>query len=121
MICNQKVIGSIPIGSPKKIFESENMTKIEYEELCERLEKESDRYRSILLSIKNEMLMAHEVFNQGLAEESDFNLGVQHALSVISDIINSAVGENSIFRCPNFKNVEETPACPFTVIDGGLN
>lgn len=97
------------------------MTKTEYEELCERLGNESTRYRSILLSIKNEMASCHRVFSQGLAEESDFNFGVQHALSVISDIINSGVSKNSILHCPNFKNVEEVSACPFTVIEGGLN
>lgn len=97
------------------------MTKTEYEELCERLGKENARFRQILLFIKNEMTSCHEVFRQGLAEESDFNLGVQHALAVISDIINSGVSKNSRLRCPNFKNVEEVSARPFTVIEGGLN
>lgn len=97
------------------------MTKTEYEELCEQLGNENQRYKSILFSIKNEMNMAYEVFNQGLAEETDFNLGVQHALAVISDIINSKVNKSSFLRCPNFKNVEEKPICPFTVIKGGLN
>lgn len=78
------------------------------------------RLKDILLSVKNEMISAHNVFHHGLAEESDFNLDVQHAIAVISDIINSHVGKNSILTCPNFKNVVKAPACPFTIIEGGL-
>lgn len=97
------------------------MTKSDYEQLCDRIAEENMRLKNILFCIRNEMLSAHKVFHHGLAEETDFNLGVQHALAVISDIINSAVGENSALTCPNFKNVEETKICPFTVIEGGLN
>lgn len=97
------------------------MTKSDYEKLCNQLENDNGHMRKILLTIKNEMLVAHKVFHHGLAEESDFNLGVQHAFAVISDIINSHVGKNSILTCPNFKNVAETKTCPFTVIEGGMS
>lgn len=98
------------------------MTKAELEEYCKRLEKESNFYESILYEIKNELVYADEVFSKGLAEESDFNLGVQHALDVVASIINSKVRASSFLHCPSFRNVvaeEEKPA--FTIIEGGLS
>lgn len=98
------------------------MTKPELEAYCERLAKESNFYESILYEIKKELVCADQVFGQGLAEESDFNLGVQHALDVVASIINSRIRETSYLHCPSFRNVvaeEQKPA--FTIIEGGLS
>ena len=98
------------------------MTKPELEKHCERLEKESNFYESILYEIKKELVYADEVFSKWLAEESDFNLGVQHALAVVAGIINERVRETSYLHCPSFKNIAEEEQKPaFTIIEGGLS
>ena len=98
------------------------MTKPELEEYCERLAKESNFYESILYEIKKELVYADEVFSKGLAEESSFNLGVQHALAVVADIINEKVRETSYLHCPSFRNIVEEEHKPaFTIIEGGLS
>lgn len=97
------------------------MTKPELEEHCERLVKERDFYSSILYVIKKELVCVDEVFRNGLAEESDFNLGVQHALDVVASIINARVRETSYLHCPSFRNTQKEAQIPrFTVIEGGL-
>lgn len=60
----------------QRYLQGVKMTKSDYEELCDRLEKDNMRLKDILLAVKNEMISAHKVFHHGLAEESDFNLGV---------------------------------------------
>ena len=98
------------------------MTKPELEAYCERLAKEGNFYESILYEIKKELVCADQIFSQGLAEESDFNLGVQHALDVVASIINSKVRPTSYLHCPSFKNVVEEQKKPaFTIIEGGLS
>ncbi len=98
------------------------MTKAELEKYCERLSKESDFYESILYDIKKMLIPAAETFKNGLAEETDFNLGVQHALDVVASIINSKIKETSYLHCPSFKNIVEEGQKPaFTIIEGGLS
>lgn len=98
------------------------MTKSELEELCNRLSKESDFYESIIYEIKKMLVPAAETFSNGLAEETDFNLGVQHALDVVASIINSKIRQGSYLYCPSFKNVVEEQKKPaFTIIEGGLS
>lgn len=98
------------------------MTKTELEQYCERLAKESNFYQSILYEIKKELVGAHEVFSKGLAEESAFNLGVQHTLDVVADIINEKVSETSYLHCPSFRNIVKEERQPtFTIIEGGLS
>lgn len=98
------------------------MTKPELEALCKRLSKENDFCESIIYEIKKVMVSAAEIFSKGLAEESQFNSGIQHALDVVSSIINSKVQETSYLHCPSFKNIVEEEQKPaFTVIEGGLS
>lgn len=99
------------------------MTKSELEEYCKRLEKENEFYSSIIYDIKKMLVPASETFRNGLAEETDFNLGIQHALDCVASIINYKVKETSYLHCPSFKNiVEEEKQIPrFTIIEGGLS
>lgn len=98
------------------------MTKPELEKHCNSLAQERDFYQSILYEIKKELVYADEVFSKGLAEESAFNLGVQHALDIVAGIINEKVSETSYLHCPSFKNVVEEERKPaFTIIEGGLS
>lgn len=99
------------------------MTKEQLENLCDRLSKESDFYKSIIYDIKKSIEPVAETYRSGMAEDTDFNLGIQHALSVVSDIINSRVSETSYLHCPSLRNIveEEKRRGAFTVIEGGLS
>lgn len=97
------------------------MTKPELEAYCERLAKESNFYESILYDIKKMLVPAAETFAKGLAEESQFNVGIQHALDVVASIINSKIRPTSYLHCPSFRNiVAEEQKHAFTIIEGGL-
>lgn len=97
------------------------MNKAELEAHCDRLSKEKDFYKSIIYDLKQMLVPAAETFSNGLAEETDFNFGVQHALDVVATIINSKICESSYLHCPSFKNVVEEQQRPrFTIIEGGL-
>lgn len=91
------------------------------QEFCDRLSKEKDFYKSIIYDLKQMLVPAAETFANGLAEETQFNYGVQHALGVVAQIINSKVDKNSYLHCPSFKDVTEDEQRPkFKIIKGGL-
>lgn len=99
------------------------MTKLELEEVNKRLEKENEIFRNILYDIKQQMVYADDIYSKGLAEETDFNLGIQHTLEIISEIINSKIKESSYLYCPTFRDIiaERESAPTFTIIEGGLS
>lgn len=98
------------------------MNKQELEELNNRLYKHNEVLESIIYDIKQQMVYAADIYQKGLAEETDFNLGIQHALAVVSDIINSKIRSGSYLHCPSFRNVIEEEQKPvFTIIEGGLS
>lgn len=98
------------------------MTKQELENENKQLLKENDLYESILYAIKQQMVYADDIYSKGLAEETDFNLGIQHTLEIISEIINSKIKKGSYLHCPSFRNIVAEKECaPFTIIEGGLS
>ncbi len=96
------------------------MTKQELETLLDMTKKEKQSYENALFEIKKCMQSAADMFNSGLAEESDFNNGIQNALCVISEIINSHISSYSYLKCPKFKYTDDDKPA-FTVIEGGLS
>jgi hypothetical protein len=88
------------------------MTKQELEKVYDRLSKERDIFDGNRFYIQKEIGEIVDVFNSGIAEESDYNKGIKEFLEFLVPLLNKGLR----LKIPEIKPEKE---CKVMIFKGG--
>ena len=110
-------VGAIELPARRKVgLTSKNwrvdMTKQELEKVYDRLSKERDIFDGNRFYIQKKIAEIVDVFNSGIAEESDYNKGIKELLEFLVPLLNKGLR----LKIPEIKPEKE---CKVMIFKGG--